>query len=109
MSTTKSAYYWAAAAEVLPRASNDLLGSATGAYVPVVGLAETERAFRAEVDRSMDALGFDVVTIEDVQRLRSSVDTSGLSEVMKERVGALNENNRLEFGSFHSFSGKGER
>jgi hypothetical protein len=95
---------WTATAEVVPRAGNALLGSATGAYVPVVGIARSEQEFRVGVDRAMGALDFELIDLEEVRQLRSSSDIAGLDEVLRDRVDMLHDGNPVEFGSFHAFS-----
>jgi hypothetical protein len=105
MNTNSSSdFKWVATAEVLPLAGNALLGSASGAYVPVVGIAEFEHEFRAGVKRAMAALEFDVVDLAEVRQLKSSSDVAGLDEVLRERVKTLHAGNPIEFGSFHAFS-----
>jgi hypothetical protein len=95
---------WAATAEVAPRAGNELLGTATGAYVPVVGIARSEQAFRVGVDRAMEALGFELIHLEEIRQLRSSSEVSDLDDVLRDRVNMLHAGNPVEFGSFHAFS-----
>lgn len=97
-------FKWVATAEVLPLAGNALLGSASGAYVPVVGIADSEHTFRVGVDRAMAALEFEVVDLAEVHQLQSSSDFAGLDEVLRERVKTLHVGNPIEFGSFHAFS-----
>ena len=85
-------------------AGNALLGSALGAYVPVVGVADSEQTFRVGVDRAMAALEFELLDLAEVQQLQSSSDFAALDEVLRERVKSLHVGNPIEFGSFHAFS-----
>jgi hypothetical protein len=94
---------WTATAEVAPRAGNTLLGSAKGAYVPVVGIAHSEQEFRAGVDRAMGALDFELIDLEEVLPLHSSSDIASLDEVLRDRLDMLHKGNPVEFGSFHTF------
>jgi hypothetical protein len=89
---------------VVPRAGNTMLGSASGAYVPLVGVAQSELAFRVGVDRVMGALDFEVVELDEVRQLRSPSDIAGLETVLRDRVNMLHEGNPIEIGSFHAFS-----
>jgi hypothetical protein len=97
-------FKWVATAEVVPLMGNALLGSASGAYVPVVGIADSEHTFRFGVDRAMAALEFEVINLAEVRQLQSSSDLAGLDELLRERVKALHAGNPIEFGSFHAFS-----
>jgi hypothetical protein len=92
-------------AEVAPRAGNTLLGSATGAYVPVVAIAQSEPEFRVGVNRAMEALNFELIDLEEVRRLHSSSDIASLDELLRDLVNMLHKGNHpVEFGSFHAFS-----
>ena len=104
MSTTDSSSRWSATAEVVPRDGNTLLGTASGAYVAVVGLAPTESAFRAGIERAMNSLEFDLVGLENVKQLRSPRDARDLDPVLRERLEALRDDNPVEVGNFHAFS-----
>ena len=101
---SSSAFKWVATAEVLPLTGNALLGSASGAYVPVVGIAVSENEFRVGVGRAMTALEFDLVELAEVRQLKSSSDVAGLDAALRERVNTLHAGNPIEFGSFHAFS-----
>jgi hypothetical protein len=94
---------WAGTAEISPHPGNDLLGTATGAYVAVVGLASSQDEFLSGVDRAMDALGFRVVAISEVQPVKA-FDTADFDEMLRDRLDLLSEENPVEIGRFHAFS-----
>lgn len=105
MSTTTSARLtWGGTAEVVPYSGNVALGTATGAYIAVVGVAASAEAFRAGVKRAMGALEFELIDLEEVRQLRSPSDIVGFEDIMRDRMALLSEENPIEFGSFHSYS-----
>ena len=103
MSTSKNSNRWSGTAEVVPREGNMSLSVATGAYVAVVCLAPTESAFRARIERAMNALEFDLIHLEDVRQLRSHLDAANLDSVLRDRLKTLRDDNPVEVGSFHAF------
>jgi ribonuclease PH len=106
MSTTTSRKHltWIGTAEVVPQDGNTLLGSATGAYVAVIGIANSEEDFHSCVTRAINALGFELVELDEVQQLESPTDVENLDEKLHERLDVLHEDNPVEFGSFHAFT-----
>jgi hypothetical protein len=103
MNTTVSdSLTWAATAEVEPNSGNDLLGDASGAYVPVVGVAGSREAFEAAIGRAMGALDFRLIDIDDVRQLATS-EVANLDGVLASRVHLLGPDNPIELGSFHAF------
>ena len=105
MSTTnRRVAKWAATAEVEPRQGNSLLGAASGAYVAVVGLAQSESEFRSALRRAIEALDFELVDVDDLRQFNSTKDLAGFDAALRERVSTLHKGNPIEFGAFHSFS-----
>jgi hypothetical protein len=105
MNTSDSAApIWAGTAEVVPHPGNTLLGYATGAYVPVIGVASSSSLFRLAVERAMGALEFRLIGLEDIRQLVRPSDVDALDDVLRDRLGTLTEENPIEVGSFHAFS-----
>lgn len=102
MSTTNSGF-WSGIAEVVPRAGNDLLGGADGAYVGTVGLAATKAAFLKNSKVAFDAMGFDLLEIHDSEFIRSIEDWTSADEIMLEKAASLTSDNPIECGPFHCF------
>ncbi len=52
---------------VTPQEDNDLLKGSLGAFAPVLALAESEKDFAIQAANLMEAYGFNVVDIYDVE------------------------------------------
>jgi hypothetical protein len=107
MSTTtnlEACAKWIGIAEVLPKNGNSLLGTATGAYVNVLGLASTATEFQLRVTHAMQALDFELVFIEEIRPITDEIDVAKFDETLRLRISELHEGNPVEIGSFHAFS-----
>lgn len=96
--------FWSATVEIAPNIGNDLIGSAAGAYVSAVGIAKSKSEFISNVGRAMSALNFKVVDIDDVCILKSE-NIGSVDERILNGIKLLSEDNPVELGSFHLFSG----
>lgn len=105
MSTTVSDNLtWVGTAEVAPRPGNELLGGASGAYVPVVGIAGSRLAFEAGIRLAMGALDFELIDVEDVRQLLVPAEVGHPDEALAQRLHLLGPDNPIELGSFHAFA-----
>lgn len=103
--TIKQERTWAGTAEVRPMPGNDLLGEASGAFVPVVGMGDSEHEFRDAVQRAMYALDFDLVSLDEVIQIDPRDGLTGLDIALRRRLAAIRAENPVEFGNFHAFHG----
>ena len=67
MSSMNRRPFWIGVADVIPKNGNQLLGNASGAYVGVAGLSESEAAFKELVARSLEAMGFKLFHVDDLE------------------------------------------
>jgi len=65
---TDPSNYWIGTAEVDPLNGNKTLGTATGAYVSVLGIANNEAEFQARVEHVLNELEFERIEIDDLKR-----------------------------------------
>jgi hypothetical protein len=104
MSTNEKGF-WSGVAEVVPHAGSDMLGGADGAYVGVVGLADSQDVFLERVRSALSAMEFDVMDLADVEFIESPEHWTESDEVMRDRAASLNRQNMVECGTFHCFTG----
>jgi len=102
MSTTEKGF-WVGVAEVIPRAGNELLEGADGAYVSVVGLARTKTEFTANAKFALGAMDFDVLDVDEVEFISSPEHWVNADPIMRERAATLSAKNPFECGSFHCY------
>lgn len=100
---TASRGFWNGVAEVIPRAGNDLLQGADGAYVGVIGLANSMAEFMGAVKVALDAMDFDVLEVADTEFIDSIEKWTGADDLLRERAANLSMENPIELGSFHCF------
>ena len=81
-----------------------MLGEATGAYVPAIGLARSESDFRFALNRALGALDFEVVEVDEVRRFGLMADLGDFDSTLRDRVNGLREDNPIELGSLHAYS-----
>lgn len=104
MSTKNKFNYWAGVADVIPKENNDMLGGAAGAYVGVVGIADSKAEFASNVRAAFLAMGFDLLDLDEVEEIDSRELWSNADPSMREKLSALSATNPLECGVFHSYS-----
>lgn len=103
MNTIDDMPRWSAVAEVIPRPGNDLLGDAEGAYVAVVGIADSKVDLLKRATLAFSAMNFDLIDLEDIEQVRSIEQLGAADPVLRERFAALRIDNPIEVGTFHTF------
>ena len=103
MNTIDDMPYWSALAEVIPRPGNDLLNGAEGAYVAIVGIADSGRDLLRKATLAFSAMDFDLINLEDIEQVHSVEQLQHADPVLTERFTALRSDNPIEVGTFHSF------
>jgi pyruvate/2-oxoacid:ferredoxin oxidoreductase alpha subunit len=103
MNTIDDMARWRALAEVIPRPGNDLLNGAEGAYVAVVGMASSKSDLLKKVELALSAMGFDLLNLEDIERVQSIEKLKDADPVLSERFASLRSGNPIEVGTFHTF------
>lgn len=93
---------WSGTVEVAPEGENNLIGSAVGAYVSAVGIANSQDEFLSGIDRAMHAMRFKIIDIDDVCKLEAE-DIKRCDASMQNRILSLSKENPIELGSFHLF------
>lgn len=105
MSTTVEHQYWAGVAEVIPMPGNHLLEGADGAYVGVVGVANSEKEFIANAKAAFSALELDMLELAERELIPAVELWVNADDRLREKVSMLSAQNPIEFGVFHSFKG----
>lgn len=103
MNTIADQLRWKGLAEVIARPANDSLDGADGAYVAVVGIAESELDFHRKARFALSAMDFDLIDLEDVEQVRSIEQLGDADPILCERFATLRSDNPIELGTFHSF------
>jgi hypothetical protein len=104
MSTSDEFGYWVGVAEVIPNAGNDLLNGAAGAYVGVIGIANSESEFLANAKTAFAAMDFDLLDLEGVESIHSLEQWTRADESLREKIPTLSIENPFECGIFHCYS-----
>ncbi|MGO4551975.1 hypothetical protein AB4059_12865 [Lysobacter sp. 2RAF19] len=105
MSTTVEHHYWAGVAEVIPMSGNHLLEGADGAYVGVVGVAQSEKEFIANAKAALSAMEFDMLELTERELIPTVERWINADDSLREKLSTLSAQNPIEFGVFHSFKG----
>ncbi len=82
---------------------NNCLGGAIGAYVIVVALAPSQQEFVSLLVDRLNAEGFDVSEIEDVDTWQRRKANCDVAEEIQELINAINFDNRVAFGPFDAY------
>lgn len=82
---------------------NEVLGSAIGAMVAVVGDAHSKSQFLSVVEKELSHLLFEMVSLEDVELLTARQAKLTLPSSLLEAVAGISDVSPVAFGSFHSY------
>ena len=99
----KNDRWWLAIANVRPRPDSDVLDGAPGAHVRVFGLARDEAEFRSGVERLLNALEFDVIEVDEVERLGLSDFRERVTDDVFDTAKTLNSDTPVGYGTFYTY------
>lgn len=97
---------WIGLAQVRSNVGNEQLGDAVGAVVAVVGDAADKGAFLVLATAELRADGFELVGLEDVERLADREARVDLPAGLRRSIESLSLGSRLALGTFHAFDGE---
>lgn len=94
---------WIGLAQVKPRPGNEMLGIATGAFVPVLALARTQDDFVNKVVAKLESYDFDVVEIDDIELCKARFKQPDISNEIIALETLLSEDNPVTLHTFQSY------
>lgn len=94
---------WIGLADVAPYAGNNILGSAKGAYVNVVVMAESRSAFQEAATLALDRIGLFVKSFGNVQSKSHYFETHSSSDEFAEIFADAEKDEAVHFHTFHSY------
>jgi hypothetical protein len=80
------------------------LGAAAGGIVAVVGVADTDAAFREQVEHALATASLDLLELEDVETLRSHSDRHGLSATLTALVVDALRTSEVAVGDLYTYA-----
>jgi len=93
---------WIAVAQLKPKAGNDMLGGAAGAFVPVLVLAESAREVISRIKAKATAYDFTLCGVQDIAPLTRSC-RQRISPGLLKLASKLTLDDPVAFGTFHSY------
>jgi len=96
-------------AEVIPKAGKVLLGNSAGAFVGIVGIANSKDEFLRAAARALSTMDFDLIEVADAGVVRSPDEWSEADPGLREKLAFLKVGNPIECGAFHAFDDCGNR
>ncbi len=94
---------WIGLAHVRPFANNALLGDGSGAFVPVVGLAQNAEELSTLAATLLYHHQFEVVEVEDIELLSTRMKKHSVEHELLLVVETLSEDNRVQVGAFQVY------
>jgi hypothetical protein len=94
---------WIGLAHVKPRRGNEILGTSSGAVVPVLALARDQADFVSKVIEKLESYDFDVVEIDDMESCSSRFEKCEISSEVKARAESLSKDNPVALHTFHTY------
>jgi hypothetical protein len=88
---------------VRPRAGGDLLEGDAGAFTNAVAVAPDETAFRIRVALFFANLGFDVLEIDDLERLADRQETYHVPQAILDLAASAQTSGEVEFDSYFTY------
>lgn len=99
----KNTEIWIGRFDVRPRPGNDVLGSAKGAIVNVVGLASDEGGFVKLVEDALNTYGLQIIRCDDIARLDDWKTNNRLHRDLRRLIDGLTSEYPIQFDEFQSY------
>jgi hypothetical protein len=109
MNTANKGEIWIGLVSVIPRAGNDALLGASGAFTNALALAGGQPDFRSLVCAHLQVLGFDAEEFEDEEPLKIRLEKYVVSPELIKLADEISESEPVRFGSFHAFPTDGQQ
>ena len=94
---------WIGLVNVRPKAGNDGLGNALGAFVASIALAEGPADFGRKVTEVLTQYGFDIVRIEDIEPFEDRVQKHSVTPNILKLAADVTHENPVALADFHSY------
>ena len=94
---------WIGLAHVKPRTGIDVLGGAVGAFVVVVGFAQTDAEFAQNVAACFDMLELDVLEVVDIEPWEKRSARCAVADDVAALVQTLTLEQRVATGTFDAY------
>ncbi len=99
---------WIGLATVRPKGDESILGhGVVGAVVNVLAIADCEATFARQVKEAAEAMGLELVELEECEVLEKRREKFEVDEALIEKAGEVNSTRDLRFGSFHTYTHEG--
>jgi hypothetical protein len=94
---------WIGLAHVKPRAGNNLLNGAIGAFVPILAIAKGINDFISIATNWMESYDFDVIEIQDIEMFRDRICKSDVDDELKQLSENLTEQDPVAIDAFQAY------
>lgn len=93
---------WIGLAELVPLEGSVTLGQARGAFVNVVGSAESERDFYSKVEKAIASMNLKLLSLGDAEPFSQRSAKWEVDDLILQMVDTARENREdIVFGTFH--------
>jgi hypothetical protein len=94
---------WIGLAHVIPRRGNDMLGTAAGAFVPVLAIARDEASFSEQAITTLHVYEFEVAEIEDIELFEARAAKHEMPPDLQALASTLSQERPVLLHTFHSY------
>jgi len=101
--TSNARQCWIGLAHVRPRGEKNLLEGASGAFVPILALADGIDNFIALATMRLEAYDFEVIEFDDIETLKERLSKSDIIDEIKELSEKLSDENPVVMDAFQAY------